>query len=130
MDDQLRTEHTRLPGYFVSRVVFDVFIPRPGCCVFWFGLFGLFVFCVLLLLWFCWCFCLFLVFGVCSLFLCGMTSYNLTPQVFEAVTASASLAVINAASKHLHNDLARAIEALGQKKSQETGALFAFISPF
>ena len=63
-----------------------------------------------------WCFCLFLVFGVCPLFPCGMTSYDLTPRVFEAVTASASLAVINTASKHLHNDLARAIEALEQKK--------------
>ena len=28
----------------------------------------------------------------------------------------ASLAVISTASKHLHNDLARAIKALGQKK--------------
>ena len=46
-----------------------------------------------------------------------MTSYDLTPRVFEAVTASASLAVIKTASKHLHNDLARAIEALEQKKN-------------
>ena len=31
-------------------------------------------------------------------------------------TASAPLAIINTASKHLHNDLARAIKALEQKK--------------
>ena len=61
--------------------------------------------------------CLF-VFGVCPLFPCGMTPYDLTPRVSEAVTASASLAVINTASKHLHNDLARAIEALEQKKNK------------
>ena len=34
----------------------------------------------------------------------------------EAATVPASLAVISTASKHLHNDLARAIEALEQKK--------------
>ena len=45
-----------------------------------------------------------------------MTSCNLTPRVFEAVSESASVAVIKTASKHLHNDLARAIEALEQKK--------------
>ena len=48
---------------------------------------------------------------------CGMTSYNSTPRV-EAITALASLAVISTASKHLHNDLARAIMALEQKKIQ------------
>ena len=48
-----------------------------------------------------------------------MTSYDLTPRVSEAVTALASLAVINTASKHLHNDLARAIEAFEQKKREE-----------
>ena len=32
------------------------------------------------------------------------------------MTASAPLAVINTAGKHLHNDLARAIKALEQKK--------------
>ena len=36
----------------------------------------------------------------------------------ELATVSASLAVISTASKHLHNDLARAIEALEQKKAQ------------
>ena len=46
-----------------------------------------------------------------SLF-CGMTSYGLAPRVHEAATVSASLAVINTASKHLHNDLARAIVGL------------------
>ena len=44
---------------------------------------------------------------------CGMTSYDSTPRV-EAITALASLAVISTASKHLHNDLARAIMALEQ----------------
>ena len=39
-----------------------------------------------------------------------------TPRV-EAITALASLAVISTASKHLHNDLARAIKALEQKKN-------------
>ena len=34
----------------------------------------------------------------------------------KPVTVSASLAVISTASKYLHNDLARAIEALEQKK--------------
>ena len=35
----------------------------------------------------------------------------------KPATVSASLAVISTASKYLHNDLARAIEALEQKKS-------------
>ena len=34
----------------------------------------------------------------------------------KPATASASFAVISTASKHLHNDLARAIEALAQKQ--------------
>ena len=34
----------------------------------------------------------------------------------KPATVSASLAVISTASKYLHNDLARAIEALEQKK--------------
>ena len=71
------------------------------CLAFWFG-----------------CFCLLLLFlfsGVCFGFSpCGMTSYDSTPRV-EAITALASLAVISTASKHLHNDLARAIMALEQK---------------
>ena len=46
----------------------------------------------------------------------GMVSYWLAPRTRKPVTASASLAVINTASKHLHNDLARAIKALEQKK--------------
>ena len=49
-------------------------------------------------------------------FFCGMTSYGIVPRIQEAATVSASLAVISSASKHLHNDLARAIEALAQKK--------------
>ena len=75
----------------------------------------LFVFVFLLVLLFLLVGAFSLVFGVCLCFPCGMTSYDLTPRV-EAVTASASLAVIKTASKHLHNDLARAIEALEQKK--------------
>ena len=56
-------------------------------------------------------------FGFCfGFFLCGMTSYGLAPRVHEAATVSASLAVISTASKYLHNDLARAIKALEQKK--------------
>ena len=35
----------------------------------------------------------------------------------KLTTVSASLAVISTASKHLHNDLAKAIEALEQKKN-------------
>ena len=34
----------------------------------------------------------------------------------KLTTVSASLAVISTASKHLHNDLAKAIEALEEKK--------------
>ena len=41
----------------------------------------------------------------------------------ELATVSASLAEISKASKHLHNDLARAIEALEQKKSGPEGQL-------
>ena len=50
-------------------------------------------------------------------FVCGMASYGIVPRIQEAVTASASFAIISTASKHLQNDLARAIEALEQKKS-------------
>ena len=39
----------------------------------------------------------------------------------KPVTLSASLAVISKASKYLHNDLARAIEALEQKKPNVQG---------
>ena len=44
-----------------------------------------------------------------------LVCYDSTPRV-EAITALASLAVISTANKHLHNDLARAIMALEQKK--------------
>ena len=59
--------------------------------------------------------------GAFSWFLCSplfpMWNDILDTTSLEAVTASASHAVIKTASKHLHNDLARAIEALEQKKS-------------
>ena len=79
-----------------------------------------------LFLWFLFvgCFFVLLVFGCVFGFLvpafisCGMTSYGCAPRFHEAATVWTSLAVINTASKHLHNDLARAIEALEQKKSK------------
>ena len=37
----------------------------------------------------------------------------------KPATVSASLAVISTASKYLHNDLARAIKALEQKKTDD-----------
>ena len=46
----------------------------------------------------------------------------------EAVTVSASLAVINTASKHLHNDLARAIEALEHKNIVSVPTLPALVA--
>ena len=61
----------------------------------------------------------FLVCGCCSAFPFlsaerQHTSLALRPQ--EAATALASLAEISAASKHLHNDLAKAVEVLEQKR--------------
>ena len=50
----------------------------------------------------------------------GMISYKRAPRTRKSVTASASLAVIHTASKYLHNDLARAIKALEQKKNDWT----------
>ena len=98
----------KLPGHYVSCVASLYFHSTAWlCCSFWVFVFvGCAVFVWLVL---------FLVFLVFAFFVpCGMTSYDLTPRVSEAVTASASLAVIKTASKHLHNDLARAIEALEQ----------------
>ena len=82
-----------------------------GVWLFWF-VFWLFL--VLLLVF------VFFVCGCCSAFLYSSverhhTSLALRTQ--EAATALASLAGISAASKHLHNDLAKAIEALEQKKN-------------
>ena len=62
-------------------------------------------------------FCLFAG-GVCPPFL---RQWNCIIQLWhyehrKPSTVSASLAVIRTASKHLHNDLAKAIEALEQKK--------------
>ena len=110
MDDLLRTGHTSCLVITISRVLLDAFIPLL-LCVCGFGVCVVFWF---VLLVFCWGFRFF----VSAFFSCGMTSYGSAPRVHEAATVSASLAVINTASKHLHNDLARAIEALEQKKSE------------
>ena len=49
-------------------------------------------------------------------------------QYRKLTTVSASLAVIRTASKHLHNDLAEAIEALEQKKVWFCfGSFFVFV---
>ena len=79
-----------------------------GCCFCWFFLAGVFL--------------------VCFLFFVGVVwsvSFHQWNNIIrlwhyeyrKLDTLSASLAVINTASKHLHNDLAKAIEALEQKKS-------------
>ena len=97
----------KLPGHYVSYVASGRF-HSTACCVVSFCV-GVCRLC---------CFCLVgafscFLFGDCPLFPCGMTLYDLTPRVFKAVTASALLAVIKTASKHLHNDLARATVATG-----------------
>ena len=67
-----------------------------------------------LLLWWCFLVC----FGWCLLliFLCGMTSHGLAPRIQEACHSIGFTCSISTASKHLHNDPARAIKALEQKK--------------
>ena len=100
----------KLPGHYVSSLLLDMSFHY-------------------VMFWFLWCFCAFLCcFFVVLLLACvglvsvfffsrrGMVSYWLAPRTRKPVTALASLAVINTASKHLHNDLARAIKALEQKK--------------
>ena len=47
----------------------------------------------------------------------GMTSYSLGTTNTRSLIRLASSAVISTASKHLHNDLAKAIKALEQKKA-------------
>ena len=57
-------------------------------------------------------------FGGCCFFLyCGMTSYGFGTTNTRSLLRLASLAAISTASKHLHNDLAKAIKALEQKKN-------------
>ena len=58
-----------------------------------------------------------------------MVSQLHAPQTWKPVTALASLTVINTASTHLRNDLARAIKALEQKKQWwgPTQRLFAVV---
>ena len=64
-------------------------------------------------LWFCGCLCFLFV----SFFYQGNDIIRLWHQDHRKLTTVlASLAVISTASKHLHNDLAKAIEALEQKK--------------
>ena len=75
----------------------------------WLRCFCLLLWLVVLLFWF-----LFL-FG----FLVEWNHIALHHESRELATVSASLAVISTASKHLHNDLARAIEALEQKKTDD-----------
>ena len=58
------------------------------------------------------CFC----FGFCFSSFSWWNEIILHHESRELATVSASLAVISTASKHLHNDLARAVEALEQKK--------------
>ena len=48
---------------------------------------------------------------------CGHATSLVAFESGKPATALASPAVIRTASKHLHNDLARAIEALEQKKT-------------
>ena len=52
-----------------------------------------------------------------SLFVCGMTSYDLAPRGWSCHSTGFTCR-ISRASKHLHNNLARAIEALEQKNQQ------------
>ena len=65
-------------------------------------------------LWFC-CLLVVVLVAVCFFSHGGIISLVCTTNQ-KPVTASASIAVIHTASKYLHNDLARAIKALEQKK--------------
>ena len=58
-------------------------------------------------------------FGGCCFFQCGMTSYGFGTTNTRSLLRFASLTVISTASKHLHNDLAKAIKALEQKKQKK-----------
>ena len=104
MDGQLKTKHTScLINTF--QVVSDTPIPRSGCGVscqlflfcFWFAVF---VFCV----------------SFSVLFASGEWHHTASHHDYRKLaTVAASLALISTASKHLHDDLAKAIEALEQK---------------
>ena len=64
----------------------------------------------------CFCFaCLWLLLGL-FLYSGGTSSYSFGTTSTGSLPQLASLAVICTASKHLHNDLAKAIEALEPKK--------------
>ena len=110
-----RYEAHKLPGHTTfHRECYDAPIPLISA---WWLLFRLFSF-ACLFLWLC-VFCLFA--GVvCSSFLrqwnCIIRLWHYEHR--KPSTVSASLAVIRTASKHLHNDLAKAIEALEQKKTR------------
>ena len=98
------------PGHYVSSLLWKCHSTRDVLVlvVFLCFLFPLF------LCGFVACLCLF---GCCVFPFLPWNGIILTCTTnLEAFTASASLAVINTASKHLHNDLARAIKALEQKK--------------
>ena len=74
-------------------------------------------FCVVLFVcYYCGWFCFWFGFSFLFVLVCGMKSYGSAPRIHGACHSSALLAVISTASKHLHNDVARAIEVLEQKK--------------
>ena len=111
MDDLLRTRHTSCL-VITFQVVFDASF--HGLVVVWF--------CLLCFCWGLFLVCLrvaFVVFCVGSVSFLFPVEWHHTAWHHESMkpaTVSASLAVISTASKYLHNDLARAIEALEQKK--------------
>ena len=101
----------KLPCHYVSLPPLDILFQL------WFPVFlflGFGVSCCLF--WPCWC--VFVLFGrLLVLFLSWNGIINTCTTNQEPFTVSAPLAIINTASKHLHNDLARAIKALEQKKN-------------
>ena len=117
-DGLLGTWHTSclvIPIFTAAR--YDVYIPLVASPV------GFLVVCCLLVLFCCWFLFGWCVFGFCFSFggccfilHCGMTSYGFGTTNTRSLLRLASLAVISTASKHLHNDLAKAIKALEQKK--------------
>ena len=68
------------------------------------------------------------VLGALLLYISGPISYGFGTTSTRSLLRFASLAVISTASKHLHNDLAKAIKALEQKKNS-TIVLYSFESP-
>ena len=110
-DDPLRTGHT---SCLVTTSHCRLWIYHSQSCgvVFVFGV----------LCWLVFVLCVFLLVGFPGVavfcFLYGMVSSIHAQRTKLPFTALAPLAVINTASKHLHNDLARAIKALEQKKKK------------